>query len=151
MARRYRFTLLHLICAMTLVSVSLGLARCSLIVIEDVVQKEALRVHPSEEKVANYIRVYLKGACNVDKANSRHITGVWLENTRTTDEDIDVILQLPYLTHLDISNTEVSSKSIEKLLSHKKLRYVKISGSKMNVDELREACVQSGHYLGIEE
>jgi hypothetical protein len=108
-------------------------------------QANARAVHPSEQRIANKIRE-LGGAYHPDKRNGRHITGVWLQDTPTTDADLALVLTLPYLTHLDVQNTAVTDASLDAIFAHNSIKHLDVAGTSISKSGLAAAMKRWGNH-----
>lgn len=99
--------------------------------------------HPSESDIAGLI-LKLGGAYHLDRKNAQHITGVWLDDTPTTDADVQMITQnLKYLQTIHLSRTRVTDASLEALFSCPHLQQIRISGTKITSSTLSKALKNS--------
>lgn len=107
------------------------------------------RVHQSETSIAAHI-IGLGGSYNIDRSNDRrHIVGVWLEDTGTTDADVDAVLQLPFLTHLNLTNTQITDASIDAISKHGRIKLIRVGGTAVTNKRLRQLYEEST--IGLDE
>jgi len=106
--------------------------------------------HPSEAQIAKHI-LELGGAYHIDKSNDRHITGVWLSGTRTSDSDVELIMQLPFLTAVEFDNTQVTDASLPVIFSHPTLRTIRLAGSGVSSAHLSDALEHSMWRIKLDE
>lgn len=144
---RFQFSLFHVFAIVACVAVLFGIGRASL----NVLEREFWRVHPSEREVATTIQASLGGAYHADGKSNRHITGVWLQGTAATDADIETVLKLRQLKHLDVSGTRVTDASLAAIFAHNNLRTLKFKGSKITQKGLREALLNSSGRINLDE
>ena len=140
------FTLSRLLLAIAGLALLLGAVRVSVMVLE----AEFWRVHPSEQRIADYIRD-LGGAYHADAKNDWHITGVWLQNTEATDRDVEVVMQLQYLKDLDVAKSRVTDASLDKIFEHKHIKTLKVAGSAISKIALRAALIKSEDRIVLDE
>jgi hypothetical protein len=140
------FRLKDLLALVAVIAIVLGVVRLGYVEIE----REFWRVHASEQEIAQHV-VELGGAYNTDKANERHITGVWLANTPATDDDVQIVMRLEYLEAVDISNTAVTDASLAAIASHRTLREIRIHGSKITNKALHAVLSSSDSRLFLAE
>lgn len=141
-----KITLARLCAAVAILAVALVMALGGLSILES----ERLRVHPSERNVADAIR-RLGGAYRAVGKDDWHITSVWLENTRTTDHDLEAILQLDYVDFLNIANTKVTDASVGRIFAHKSIRVLRVTGSDISREGLRAAWDKSGNRISLDD
>jgi len=134
------FTLSRLFLAIAGVALLLGLVRLSISVIEN----------SSEQQIADYIRE-LGGAYHPDRQNGRHISGVWLQDTDTTDRDLEVVLRLPYLKALDLANTRVTDASLDRIFDHQRVVTLRVVGSAISEDALSAALSRPENHVYLDE
>ncbi len=132
------FRLRHLFLFVGALSACLAFGRWVNLAIEE----NYSRTHPDEAAVARQIH-RLGGAYHVDKSNDRHITGVYLDETPTTDEDLRTVLMLPDLLHLHLQKTRVTDASLQAIFAHKRLRTIRVRGSLVTWPALRNAIDQN--------
>ncbi len=147
MTGRRQFSLLHVLVAVGCVAVLIGLLCASMKVLE----RQFWRVHPIEQAIGERIRTDLGGAYHADGSSDWHITGVWLQGTAATDVDIEKILKLQHLKHLDVSGTQVTDASLPAIFSHKTLKTLRASGSKISPASLRIALSNAPRRISLEE
>ncbi len=144
--RRPRFTLARLFMVVAGVVVLLAIARGSLSILD----KASRRVHPSEQHIADHIRG-LGGTYRAVGKDNWHITIAWLPDTATTDQDLELVLQLDYLFFLNVAGTHVSDASLDRIFAHKAIRGLRVSGSRISRSALREAFAKSGERIRLDE
>ncbi|MFO0901300.1 MAG: hypothetical protein U0836_28065, partial [Pirellulales bacterium] len=142
---RPEFRLRHLFLFVGVLSACLAFGRWSYLAIED----NYLRTHPDEAAVARQIQ-RLGGAYHVDKSNGRHITGVWLDETPTTDDDLRAVLTLPELKDLHVSKTRITDESLPAIFAHKRLRTIRVRGSLVTWAALRNA-IDHNEQISVDE
>lgn len=132
------FRLRHLFLFVGALSACLAFGRWVNLAIEE----NYSRTHPDEAAVARQIH-WLGGAYHVDKSNDRHITGVWLDETPTTDDDLRAVLTLPELKDLHVSKTRITDESLPAIFAHKRMRTIRVRGSLVTRPALRKALDQN--------
>lgn len=138
----YSYRLDHILVLVGVIAALLGLGRAVFIAIE----ANRWRVSPDEQAIAERV-LELGGTYHADKGNNRHIERVWLEGSTASDEDVRLILRLPFLTYLDVSDTGVTDDVICDIAAHKALKVIKVRGSKISVRGLRRIIEPQGHLL----
>jgi hypothetical protein len=83
---------------------------------------------PDEARIAQHI-LDLGGACHIDRANERHITGVWLTGTQATDRDVAVVMQLQLLEAAHFDGTRVTDACLPSIFAHSTLRRIRLKGA----------------------
>ncbi|MBX7073300.1 MAG: hypothetical protein K1X71_09140 [Pirellulales bacterium] len=141
-----KITLARLCAAVAILAVALVMTLGGLSILET----ERLRVHPSERSVADAIR-RLGGAYRAVGKDDWHITSVWLENTRTTDHDLEAILQLNYVEFLDVANTKITDASLGAIFAHKSIRVLRVAGSDISREGLQAAWDKSGKRISLDD
>jgi hypothetical protein len=143
---RPKFTLARLFIVVAGLAALFAVVRGTLSILET----EFWRVHPSEESIADHIR-RIGGAYHAVGKDDWHITGVWLQDTATTDQDLERVLELQYLISLDISNTGVTDASLGRIFAHKTIERLRVSGSRISRDALRAEFAKSGERISLDE
>jgi len=133
-----QFTIGQVFIIVVVLSAFLAFGRCSYLAIEE----NYLRTHPEEAAVARRIRE-LGGAYHVDTSKDRHITGVVLDETRATDDDLGAVLGLSELQYLDFQKTRVSDVSLPAIFAHKRLREIRLRGSLVTPSAIGNALGQN--------
>ena len=132
---RSRFSIGCLLATVALIAVVIAGITFTPIILE----RARWQVHPSEQEIADYIRYNLSGTYRADPKVSFHIIDVYLEGTLATDKDVDVLLQLKYLEYLNLANTEITAKSLDKIIGHKSIQDLRVTGSGISQKALRAA------------
>ncbi len=124
MARRLTYRLGQLLVGIAIAAALIASIRATLLVVESRHQ----RVHSTEQHIADHIR-QLGGAYHADGKNGYHISGVWLADTSTSDQDLAIVLELPFLRDLDVANTQITDASLNRIFSHKSIDAVILTGT----------------------
>ena len=106
--------------------------------------------NPAEALIAKHI-LELGGAYHIDKSNERHITGVWLSGTRTSDSDVKLIMQLPFLTDAHFENCPITDASLQVIFQHPRLKRIRLAGSGVSAEQLRDALDSSEGQITLDE
>lgn len=113
------------------------------------VESGRYRVHPDELPEAKLIRS-LHGSYRARGANDWRITSVWLNHTAATDKDVEEVLTLTQLEHLDISGTQATNAIIDSIVSHLTLKSIRIDGSFVDNDAIAAALWRAGRQVYVE-
>ena len=100
------------------------------------IHRDFWRVHPDEVQVRDWI-LQVKGGYTHDHERERHITHVFLNNTKISDEDIQRLQCLKKIKQLQINNTKTTNNAIPYINNLKTLIFLSIEGTDItNVNDI---------------
>lgn len=96
---------------------------------------ESNRRNPVQEEIQIAKSVHALGGTYA--VHSRHIVAVFLNDTAAADQDVELIVRLPYLRTLELNNTHVTRHSLDAILAHPRLTNVSANGTDITTSNLK--------------
>ena len=128
---------------MVLAALAFGAVRASVNILEE----GRWSVHPSERRIADFIRHEIGGAYTTDKGVDGQVIAVYLKGTNVTNQDLEVILELEMLQYIDVSNTSISDESLSRIVDHQMIEEVNAVGSQITRQGISDALRASGRQI----